>query len=332
MTPAGLRCALTAILWVLAGTAPAAAAVEGPCAAWFNGVEADRVGSLSSPLLLGATESLAFSGTDDGATHRAEVSVLLGPVTLGRAASSQPTAAREFAASLDLSDVAPYGVGLLRIRATTDNCAVEAWLRVGGRFPLTTLAGIGGVALALAGLTGQAAALIARRRWSPWVAGTSGLFTGAGAALLGQQFGRLQISYWSLAACLALAAAVGLGLALPLRRRGARDQAEPTGRAGPAGQRPGTLPRAETPLPASEAIARPLPAEAPPRPEEGVPYWCYVMADTKVLHLDDHTRAVATLHPGTWYLAKREVSSWAQVEAAAGVEGWVPCRALHREG
>jgi hypothetical protein len=332
MTLAGIRCGLAAVVCVLAGTAPAAAAVEGPCAAWFNGVDADRVGSLSSPLLLGAAESLAFSGTDEGTTRRAEVSVLLGPVTLGRSASSQSTAASEFAASLDLSDVAPYGVGLLRIRATTDNCTIEAWLRVGGRLPLTTLAGVGGAALALAGLTGQAAALIARRRWSRWVAGGSGLFTGAGVALLGQQLGRLQISYWSLAACVALAAAVGLGLALLLRRRGAKDQAEPTGRAEPTGQRSGTLPGAETPLPAPEAIARPFPAAAPPSPEEGAPHWCYVTADTKVLHLDDYARVVATLHPGTWYLAKREVSNWAQVEAAAGVEGWVPRRALHREG
>lgn len=335
MTPAGLHRAVAALLAVtgaftLARSAPADAD-EGPCPAWFNGVEAERIDSLSSPLLLGADETLAFSGTDEGTTRRAEVSVLLGPLTLGRAASSQVTAAPEFAASLDLSDVAPYGVGLLRIRATTDNCTVEAWLRVGGRLPFTTLVGVCGAALALAGLTGQAAALIARRSWSSWVAGASGLFTGAGTALLGQQFGRLQISYWSLAACVALAAVVGLGAALLLRRRGAKGRADPARRAEPTAPRPGTVPSGEASLPAPAPAPPAPPAGAPPRPQEAAPYWCYVMTDTAVLHLDDYTRVVATLHPGTWYLAQREVSGWAQVAAAPGVEGWVPRRALHRE-
>jgi len=56
------------------------------------------------------------------------------------------------------------------------------------------------------------------------------------------------------------------------------------------------------------------------------------MTNVEVLHLDDYTRVVAVLHPGTWYLAKREVSGWAQVVAADGSEGWVPRQALHREG
>ena len=56
------------------------------------------------------------------------------------------------------------------------------------------------------------------------------------------------------------------------------------------------------------------------------------MAEVEVLHLDDYSRVVATLHPGAWYLAKREVSGWAQVVAADGTEGWVPRQSLHREG
>jgi len=329
MTRAGLRYGLAAVACALAATAPAAAASEGPCTARFNGVEAERVASLSSPLLLQAGDTLSFTGTDPGGTYNAEVSVLLGPVTLGRAASSRPAAVPEFDASLKLADVARRGEGLLRVRATTDNCTVEAWLRVGGRLPFTTQAGLGGTVLALAGLTGQAVALVARRRWSPWVAGASGLSTGAGAAVVGQQFGHLQLSYWSLAAGAAVAAAAGLGLALVLRRR-ATYEGDESGWAEPAAQ-PAALPLEEAPLPAPEAPAGPrLPA--PPPLEESLPYWCYVLAETRVLHLDDHTRVVATLHPGTWYLVKREMNGWAQVEAAPGIEGWVARRALHREG
>jgi len=329
MTRAGLRCGLAAVACALGVAAPATATTEGPCTAFFNGVEAERVGSISSPLLLDAEDTLVFSGSDQNGTRNAEVSVRLGPVTLGRAASSHSIADPEFAASLDLDGVAQRGVGLLQVHATTDNCTVRAWLRVEGRLPFTTRVGLGGSVMALVGLAGQALALIARRRWSPWVAGASGLSTGAGAAVVGQQFGHLQLSYWSLAAGAAVAAAAGLGLALVLRRRATYEDDE-SGWAEPAAQ-PAALPLEEAPLPAPEAPAGPrLPA--PPPLEESLPYWCYVLAETRVLHLDDHTRVVATLHPGTWYLVKREMNGWAQVEAAPGIEGWVARRALHREG
>ena len=139
--------------------------------------------------------------------------------------ASAPVTGGEFLVSLDLADVAPYGVGLLRVRATTDNCTVEAWLRLGGRLPFTTLVGLTGTVLAVAGLAGQIAALIARRRWSVPVAAAAGVATGAGAALLGQEFGRLQLSYLSLGATIALAVVAGLGPALLLRpRRAAGDE------------------------------------------------------------------------------------------------------------
>jgi len=325
MTRAGLRCGLAAVACALGVAAPATATTEGPCTAFFNGVEAERVGSISSPLLLDAEDTLVFSGSDQNGTRNAEVSVRLGPVTLGRAASSHSIADPEFAASLDLDGVAQRGVGLLQVHATTDNCTVRAWLRVEGRLPFTTRVGLGGSVMALVGLAGQALALIARRRWSPWVAGVSGVFTGAVAALLGQQFGRLQLSYLSLAVCAALAAAIGLGLALLLRRRREPDE-EDDFRWAKAAERPVE----EAPLPTPGPAAAPrLPA--PPPLEQNLPYWCYVLADTKVLHLDDHTRVVATLHPGTWYLVKREMTGWAHVEAAPGVEGWASRRALHRE-
>jgi len=190
----------------------------------------------------------------------------------------------------------------------------------------------------VAGLAGQLTALIARRRWSAPVAAAAGVATGAGVAMLGQEFGRLQFSYLSLGAAVALAVALGLGLALLLRpRRGARGAAEDeegAGRYAPAvaAARPEPAPalRAAAPQPQAETpAATPAPA---PRPAAPGPFWCYVMTDAEVLDLDDYTRVVAVLHPGTWYLAKREVSGWAQVVAADGAEGWVPRQALHREG
>lgn len=321
-------------VFTLAGRAPAGAQ-DGSCAARFNGVEAQQVTSLSSPLLLRADETLTFSGTDDPGTGRAEVTVLLGPVTLAAAATSPGAAATEFTVELPLARAAEDGVGLLRVRGTTDHCTLEGWLRVGGRSPFTTTAGLMGVGLVLAGLAGLAAALIARRAWSPWVAGVAGLLAGVGGALLAQQAGRLQLSYWSLAACALPAAGAGVGLALFLLHRQPRQAApaaDPAGRAEPIGEPPDTrvAPAMASPEPAPAARSAPA-TDLPATRRENSPYWCYVLADVDVLHLDDYSRVVATLSPGTWYLVEREVSGWAQVEAAPGVQGWAPRRALHRQ-
>ncbi len=325
---------LAAGLAALPGAAaPATAQVQGPCNARFNGVEADRITSLSSPLLLSDDEALVFSGTDSSGTQNAALAVRLGPATVGSA--SVPVTGGEFLVSLDLAEVAPYGVGLLRVRATTDNCTVEAWLRLGGRLPFTTLVGLTGTVLAATGLAGQIAALIARRRWSVPVAAAAGVATGAGAALLGQEFGRLQLSYLSIGATIAIAVVAGLGPALLLRpRRAAADEdAEEAREAAAAAAPPGRSPAARAseaePEVEPEDAAAPAPAKRPVAPG---PFWCYVMAEVEILHLDDYSRVVATLHPGSWYLAKREISGWAQVVAADGTEGWVPRQSLHREG
>jgi hypothetical protein len=358
MTPAGRRRGAVAALilagaLVLTGKAPAAA--QEPCTALFNGVEAERVASLSSPLVLEADDTLDFSGIDEAGTAQASVSLLLGPLTMGEAASSRATAVPEFAVSLDLSDVASRSVGLLRVQATTDNCTVEAWLRVGGRLPLTTSAGLAGIGLTVAGLAWLGAALVVRRGWSAWVAAACGFFTGTGVALLVQQFGRLQVSYWSLGGCAALAAAVGLAAALLLRwkvrpgeapapaqaplpapatRPGPSPAPAPAAQPGPAPAVQATPdpPQPEAPAERRAPVSRPPAPPAPPAPPESMtPFWGYVLADLEVLHLEDYSRVVGTLHPGTWYLVSREMSGWARVEAAPGVEGWVPRRALHRE-
>ena len=64
----------------------------------------------------------------------------------------------------------------------------------------------------------------------------------------------------------------------------------------------------------------------------GGPYWCYVMAPTDVFDLNDHTRVIANLQPGTWYLAKREASGWVHIVAREGAEGWVAQASVHRQG
>jgi hypothetical protein len=398
-----------AALAVLLMPARARAETTGTCEVTFNGVEVGRIDSLASPLELRHDAVLTFEGTSETGTTRAAVQLRLIGFTLDEGSSGYAEPQTSFSAELPLDDVSPYGVGLYRIRGIVDGCTSEAWMRITGRFPLATLTGLTAAGLTLGGLFGQLTGLLARRRSSPFLAAIGGVATGLGGALLGQQFGRLELSYLSLS--VAIAGAAGLGLTLGLlmlrsseepkpdkgaeerRRKAVEDrpvhptppEAEPDreAAAGTTGEpvslrlerlvddpalrpvAPATATEApfdpfEKPAEAADvlpetaeaAAEQPVGAERPAEepavtpvgaePAEPVattaeaaalqPYWSYVMAAVEVFDLIDHTTVVATLSPGSWYLARREAGGWAHVVVGEGVEGWVPRTSLHRQG
>ncbi len=212
-----LRMVLAVGILLLFSAAPAAATVAGPCTASVNGVEVERIDSLASPLELTVEDILTFHGTDEKGTRNVSVELKLASVRVDEGTTAYGPTQNEFTASIDLAAISPYGVGLFRLRGTTDNCVAEAWVRVGGKLPLATLTGITGLGLALGGLTGQLASVASRRRYS-WVAASlAGIATGIGGAVLGQQFGRLQLSYISALIAVLGAAIIGALAAYLLR-------------------------------------------------------------------------------------------------------------------
>lgn len=354
---------LVTAVTTLGSGAPVMAGVEGPCTAFINGVEAGRIDTLDSPLELQATDVITFHGTDETGTQSVKVEVILATVSVRSGSTTYGPLQQEFSASLDLDEVSPYGVGLFRVRGTTDNCTAEAWVRVSGRFPFTTLIGLTAGALALAGLAAQLMAIASRRRWSPWVAAIAGLVTGAGAAGVAQQFGTLQLSIPSIAIIASGAALLGALIAalliprdgpgwierrrtaaaqkraihyqarleaarLDARRREAEIAALRAAQEAAAAQAGTTV---EEPA-ASDGTGTSGAAEASePSAIEG-PYWCYVMAPVDVFDLADHDRVVGLLQPGKWYLAKRQVGGWVQVALGDGHEGWTARSAVHKHG
>jgi len=337
------------------------------CTTGFNGVETSRIDSLNSPLELDTDDTVIFSGTDPEGTTSAVVRLFVGPVPIESGTSTYATPTEDFTVTITLDDVAPYGVGLFRAEGETDSCSAAAWVRVSGRFPLATLTGLTAIGLTLGGVTGQLGAISSRRRWTRTAAAAGGIATGTGFALLGQQFGRLQLSYVSVAILVVAAGFLGWVAATLLnpgqreRRRAERRESAPE---------PPPVKRAAAPEPESDtdgpqalgadvasapdpgaAEDRPEPDEGqirtetttrrrepsrndtpPPVPEPTGPYWCYVLAGVEVFDLRDHTAQVATLTPGTWYLAKRTMGGWVHVVAGEGVEGWVAGHAVHRQG
>ena len=331
---------LIGLLWLALPSRAALGAVSGPCAASFNGVPVSRIDSINSPLELGHDDILVFEGTDDAGTSSASVELAIASVRVDEGVTDYGPTQTAFGASIDLGDITPYAVGLFRVSGATDNCIAEAWVRVSGRFPFATLAGLTAAGLALGGAAGQVTAVVSRRRLS-WIgAGLAGIATGFGGALVGQQFGRLQLSYWSLFLSIVGAGAIGALVALLLRERLQPRRREPRvrrreSRSGPRHEQeaaPEPVAAVDTgQMRADQFGEHTVDTKSHAISPNGEPYWCYVMAPSEVFHLDDHTRVVATLQPGKWYLAKREVGGWVHVVIGEGSEGWVPSPSVHRQ-
>ena len=160
------RFLLAAAIGLIAAGGPAAtASVAGPCTMELNGIQLDRIDQRASPLELDATETLVVTGTAEHGTSQAEIRLLIGPVILRDSAVEYLEPENEFRVLVPLEEVSPFGVGLLRAEVTIDGCRGDAWVRVSGRLPLATLAGLAGIGLALGGITGQLGAVSGRRKW-----------------------------------------------------------------------------------------------------------------------------------------------------------------------
>ena len=336
---------------LLLGSTPAHAQVTGACDLVFNGIDVDRIDSLSSPLELDTGDTLTLEGTDPTATRSARVEIIIGPMTIDSNTTTYATPEWEFLATISLEDVSPLGVGLFRVEGTTDNCTAAAWMRLSGRFPLATLVGLIATALTLGGITGQLGAIASRRRWARSATALGGIATGTGLAFVGQGFGRLQVSYPSLAGLIAAAGGLGFVLASIFnpstgRKRRRRRSSRPAAYPAP---RPVSTPKTQpvTPHPTLRSVKPPMTQGAEPDPvplkpplaaeplteprPSNAPYWCYVIAPTDVFDLSDHSKTIAVLAPGNWYLAKQTLAGWVQVVATEGSEGWVAEEAIRRQ-
>jgi hypothetical protein len=109
-----------------------------------------------------------------------------------------------------------------------------------------------------------------RFRGHPWLGAVSGLFLGAGVAMLLQQFAVRPIDNLSFFGLPLLGVVLGLGMAAwaPLGRRGA-EPAVPIGPVAPT--TPSAAPRAPEPAspPTFEGPAEPPPPPTPPPPPSG---------------------------------------------------------------
>ncbi|HSM00939.1 MAG TPA: hypothetical protein VK960_00655 [Acidimicrobiia bacterium] len=302
--------------WSVAGVGPAQAGVTGACTFHLTGVDVEQIDSPSSALRLTDDDDLILSGLDPATTSESVVVITIGPVVVKSQRTAYDPPADSFTATIDLGNVALYGVGLMSVTVRTDGCAADAWLRLTGRFPLATLTGLTSAGLTIGGITGQLGSIASRRRWSRIKAALGGTATGVGAAGLGQQYGWLELTYLSAGISVVAASTLGFVLAW-LLGRSHREMRR--GRS--------VVPARKRDRAAEHTLQSPRAGGV-----SAAPYWCYVLAETDVLDLEDHERVVGRIRPGFWYLAKREAGQWLHVSAGDGTEGWVARDSVHRPG
>jgi hypothetical protein len=188
---------LAAGLWAR----PAVAPVDGACEVTLNGVDAQAAQSFGHAIVVPDDGTIEVSGRSAQGTSsvRIELSFPLVHALVLQERFTQPVTA--WVGQVRVQDWARYGVGLYHVVATADGCTASAWIRVTGRSPFTTVAGLVAAGLIVIGVALQIAAsvrTVGGRAGLP-LAIPGGALTGVGALVLFQQFGLIPVTWGWLA-------------------------------------------------------------------------------------------------------------------------------------
>jgi hypothetical protein len=241
-----------AFLCVLVAVGPAAnAQVDGPCVVTIEGRPVDAVAEWPDAVAVDAEGTLTLQGRSDLDVSFLRVELDFAGLRVRVPPQEARAAGGEWAAVLNVADHAHQGVGLYHVVASTDGCTAKGWIKVVGRSPFTTIAGLVATGVMSFGLVLQVIGLVRARRGKGLALSVlGGIPTGLGALVLSQQFGVIPVT-----AGWASAWAVGPGVLGGLARAGVTALAKPGGPPEPP------LTRAEPPLTRAEP---PVAAEPPP--------------------------------------------------------------------
>jgi hypothetical protein len=224
-----------ALVAALVSASPATATQRGPCSAEIAGTDA-------APLFTGARDDaievdrnslvpVRMSATEPIERYKVELEFAGIRFTV----HERETSGRSWASEVPVDDYGLYGMGLWKIVATSEGadfeCEAAGLIDVEDDHaldPLSTIAGLSGLALALAGALGilAVAARIGKARSAPISGLVFGLLLGAGITVLLQQFSVLYPTVGVTVGLLAIGAAVGLAFSLfglPLKQSDARN-------------------------------------------------------------------------------------------------------------
>jgi CHAT domain len=186
-------------------TPGATAQPAGPCRVLVNGEDAGVASTPKQAIRVDADGELKIAGS--GFEGPAAVSVELDFGLVKRTVfEHQVESAETWRTSINVRDYARFGVGLYHVVATSDQCHLDAWVRVVGRSPFRTVAGIASALLLVLGL---ALIAMAVALGGLVFAALAGVAAGVGALILAQQLGFLPLTTASLIISIGAGAVVG---------------------------------------------------------------------------------------------------------------------------
>jgi hypothetical protein len=158
---ATLARALTAVAMLAATMAlvpdVAGAQVTGGCSATIDGQDANAAQSVRSAIAVDQKSTVIVRGTAPGPISSYKVYLTFAGIRFLAAEGTPSSNDNSYTATIKVSDYAKYGVGLYRVDGETTGTKCTGWgyVKVTGRFPLTTVAGVVGSLFALFGLLGM---------------------------------------------------------------------------------------------------------------------------------------------------------------------------------
>jgi hypothetical protein len=209
-----LALAVAGWLWALAGTA--AAQVSRPCTAAMNGVDVNQI---STP---GTALEVPYDGTIKvqvesqapitGQTVALEFAGIRWTVWSGTSSGTS------WGHTTDVAKYAKYGVGVYKVVGESTGapaCTGTAYVKVTGKSPLTTVAGIAGAVVGVIGLGLLFASVLAAVKPSGGVGGIgagvlAGILLGASFLVLTQQFAIVYPTAMVVGGTLAVGIALGI--------------------------------------------------------------------------------------------------------------------------
>ena len=272
---AGMRMAATAKCLVSAFVcalpvlllAPDPAFAQTQCAAAVNGTRVDGLTSPRQPLEVDASSTVRIQALApaDATDVRVEAAF---PFASREVAGAPIRPGDVFDDSVNVRDLAPFGVGLYRVRIESGSCSQTVWVRITGRSPFTTVAGLAATATILAGVALLVVGMVraARGRGGVVWATIGGSLTGFGALVLSQQLGGVGLTDRALVTWIALPGIGGAALN--------RVSAALFGGGSPASAPAPAPTPAEAPVPPPAQpgpVAAPPPATARPEPSPAQP-------------------------------------------------------------
>jgi hypothetical protein len=213
-----LALAVVGWLWALGGSA--AAQVSGPCTAAMNGVDVNQISTSGTALEVPYDGTIQIEVKSQESVTGQKVALEFAGIRW--AVWSGTDTGTSWGHTMNVATYAKYGVGVYKVvgESTGANaCTGTAYVKVTGKSPLTTVAGIAGAVVGVIGLGLLLASVVAAVKPSDGVGGLgagvlAGILLAGSFLILTQQFA---VIYPTLTVA-AVAAGVGiaLGILIPM--------------------------------------------------------------------------------------------------------------------